>query len=335
MERIKKKWLMDKNNHLEHDALVDIGAATKVSLKGVQLSEEKKNKFRGQCRTMVLDILVKLAEKTPLRYAVVRCASSLSPGNMIRVPQKCSQMFVVLADRLFAVKKISASVADNAKYQCDEFLKVAETQHKEEFLKFCFKVDRLDTFLGKFLAGDDSYKDVWTVCKTVFIFSHGQSFTERGFSVNKEVVDYNMEEKSLTSQRLVYDAIHDGNAKLTDFQITPALRKSCLLSHQQYEMELEKKAEEKQRSSADLKGKMKHDEISNVKKQRVKLEATIQSLTDGIIKEALLADDKKDLASTAKAAAFCCALNQKKETLAVLTKAQEKLEAEYKGLLKK
>ena len=35
-ERIKKKkWLMDKNNHLEHDALVDIGAATKVSLKGV------------------------------------------------------------------------------------------------------------------------------------------------------------------------------------------------------------------------------------------------------------------------------------------------------------
>ena len=32
-------------------------------------------------------------------------------------------------------------------------------------------------------------------------------------------------------------------------------------------MELEKKAEEKQRSSTDLKRKMKHDEISNVKKQ--------------------------------------------------------------------
>ena len=83
MERIKKKWLMDKSNHLEHDALVDIGAATKVSLKGVQLSEEKNNKFRGQCRTTVLDILVKLAEKTPLCYAVICCASSLLPGNMI------------------------------------------------------------------------------------------------------------------------------------------------------------------------------------------------------------------------------------------------------------
>ena len=227
-ERIKKKRLMNKNNHLEHDALVDIGAATKVSLKSVQLSEEKKNKFTGQCRTMVLDIFVKLAENTPLYYAVVFCASSLSPRNMIRVPQECSQIFVVLADRLVAAKKTPASVADNAKYQFDEFLKVAETQHKDEFLKFCFKVDQLYTFFGKFL-GHDSYNDVWTICKTVFIFSHGQSFTGRGFSVNKEIVDYNMEEKSLKSQRLVYDTINNGNAKLTDFQITPASRKSCLL----------------------------------------------------------------------------------------------------------
>ena len=33
-------------------------------------------------------------------------------------------MFVVLADCLFAANKISVSVADNAKLQFDEFLKV-------------------------------------------------------------------------------------------------------------------------------------------------------------------------------------------------------------------
>ena len=41
-------------------------------------------------------------------------------------------MFVVLADRRFAAKKISASVADNAKYQFVEFLKVAETQENSQ-----------------------------------------------------------------------------------------------------------------------------------------------------------------------------------------------------------
>ena len=66
--------------------------------------------------------------------------------------------------------------------------------------------------------------------------------------MNQEGVNYNMEEKSLTSQRLVYDAIHDGNAKLIDFQITPALRTGYLLSHQQCKMELETKVEEKQGS---------------------------------------------------------------------------------------
>ena len=48
-------------------------------------------------------------------------------------------MFVVLADHLFAAKTISVSVADNAKDQFDEFLKVTETQHKKEFLKFISK----------------------------------------------------------------------------------------------------------------------------------------------------------------------------------------------------
>ena len=104
--------------------------------------------------------------------------------------------------------------------------------------------------------------------KIVFILSHGQlySFTERGFSINSEVIDHNMQEKSLTSQRLVYDAIDNGSSQLSDFQITPALRKSCLLSYQRYKLELEKNAKEKANNGADLKRKIKH-EIQKVKKQ--------------------------------------------------------------------
>ena len=63
------------------------------------------------------------------------------------------------------------------------------------------------------------------------------------------------------------------------------------------------------------------------------LEAIIKALKDGIIKETLLADDKQDLSSTAKAAAFCRTLKKKKEIHAVLTTAQEKFEGEYKDLL--
>ena len=50
-------------------------------------------------------------------------------------------------------------------------------------------------------------KEIYTVCKVILVLSHGQSFTERGFSINKEVVDDNMKQKSLISQRIVYDTV--------------------------------------------------------------------------------------------------------------------------------
>ena len=83
-------------------------------------------------------------------------------------------------------------------------------------------------------------KELCTVCKVIFVLSHRQSFTERGFSINKEVVDDNMKEKSLISQRITYDTIqscYDG--KVLDFQVTPELRKACRLAHQKYKSELE------------------------------------------------------------------------------------------------
>ena len=132
---------------------------------------------------------------------------------MVNSPKECSQRFTVLADRLFALKKIFTSVADNSKYQFHQFLKVPQYELKEKFLKFSFKKDRLDVFFASFLTENDSYNSVWAICKMVFILSHGQSFTERGFSINhRGVIDRNMQEKSLTLQRLVYDAVHNGGS---------------------------------------------------------------------------------------------------------------------------
>ena len=50
---------------------------------------------------------------------------------------------------------------------------------------------------------------------------------KRDFSINKEMLDDNMQEKSLISQKIVYDTIqncYDG--KVLGLQVTPELRKS-------------------------------------------------------------------------------------------------------------
>ena len=91
---------------------VNIGAATKALLNDVMVSAERK--FQGQCKQMVLDIHLKLSKRSPLRFAIVRCASCLSAANMAKSPNDCSQRSTIPADCLFTLKKISASVADNS-----------------------------------------------------------------------------------------------------------------------------------------------------------------------------------------------------------------------------
>ena len=57
---------------------------------------------------------------------------------MVNSPKEYSQRFTILADRLFALKKSSASVTDNSKYQFDKFFFFFQYERKEEFLTFSF-----------------------------------------------------------------------------------------------------------------------------------------------------------------------------------------------------
>ena len=63
------------------------------------------------------------------------------------------------------------------------------------------------------------------------ILSHGQSSLERGFSINKEILDNNLQKKSLISQRLIYDHFTSENIVLREYIIHQALKKgikACL-----------------------------------------------------------------------------------------------------------
>ena len=88
----------------------------------------------------------------------------------------------------------------------------------EVFLKFDCEKDRLDEFILPFLMRLIDSKELCTMCKIIFVLSHGHSFNERGFSINKGVVDDNMKEKSLISPIIVYDTIQSCyNGKVTSY----------------------------------------------------------------------------------------------------------------------
>ena len=202
---------------------------------------------------------------------------------MVRHHAESSQLFKTLADHVFALHKIKASVADKSKPQMDEFLKVARFDQKETFKNFDFRKDHLDVFFGDHPS--KCHEELWEVFKVECMLSHGQSFTERGSSVSKEVIDHNMKEKSITSQRTVYDGIqqHSSN-KFSDFPISAEMRKSCSLSHKRYKDNLEKNKKEAVKSDLILKRKAKYEEIQKVKQKISGIESCIQSFREEVFK---------------------------------------------------
>ena len=110
---------------------------------------------------------------------------------------------------------------------------------KDQFLSF--DMQRVDVFLRDYLSINPQYKELWSICKLIFILQHGQSFTERGFSVNKEITDVNMQEDALINQRLVCHHLLGGEKEVWEFPITPELRKSCKLAYQKKAKRPEKK----------------------------------------------------------------------------------------------
>ena len=127
----------------------------------------------------------------------MRNASSINPTNMSIQTAPMSKRFAHLADLLYSLKFISSFVADNAKFQYDQFTKKQVVNEKDEFLSFDMKKQRVDVFLCDYLSINPQCKELWSICKLIFILYHKQSFTERGFSVNKEIFDVNMQEDTL------------------------------------------------------------------------------------------------------------------------------------------
>lgn len=144
LKRLKIKSLCEKSNHLE-DNLKDVGVATEDLLQKVEILLERKRKFKGDCKKIVLDLLINIREESPLNYCLVRNATSLNPINIIREPENSS---ISLADKLFALKRISSTVANNAKNQHDDLLKIAMY---EKMMNFVSLISRLIGWIVSFL----------------------------------------------------------------------------------------------------------------------------------------------------------------------------------------
>ena len=162
--------------------------------------------------------------------------------------------FDKIVDGLYKGAWISSKGADGAQKQYFQFIALAKSELKDEFLLYDQKKICLDHFFRKFMDGNASYKKRWKVVKLVLTLSHGQAAVERGFSVNKQVLDY-----------LHY--LHHVGKRISEVPMANDLLKNCKLAHSRYLAALEKQKVEAVQETKNLKRKLRRDEIANVREK--------------------------------------------------------------------
>ena len=88
---------------------------------------------------MINKILIRLKERSLLKYIAVRNASSLSPVNMVRKKEECISKFDTLANALYKKKKLTARSAKKCILQYKEFIESMQYEHELLLLKYDFK----------------------------------------------------------------------------------------------------------------------------------------------------------------------------------------------------
>ena len=115
-----------------------------------------------------------------------------------------------------------------------------------------------------------NYPTISSVVKSVLVLSHGNRDPERGFSINKAMLNIygdRIQRHTLQALRLIKDflVISGGSMKFT---VTPKLRELCKMAHVRYEEFLKAEREEKQRDH--LAKEAEHEKIEMTQKMKEK-----------------------------------------------------------------
>ena len=314
---------------------VRMPTASKSMLKKLALSADAKASFMKEYRNLLIGMVQKLQERSPLKYAIVRCAASFDPVKMAEYPAEASTLFGGLVDALFDQKRITCREGDDVKLQYENFLVSVVRPNTDIFSKFDFTKQRLDVFLTVYLLGEKKYALLFKVFKFVCVLSHGQASIERGFNINKEVLVENLQQESLVSQRIVYDQLRSYDVKIHEIPITRQMILSCKAAHSKYIRSLEDKQKESADDEKSKKRKLKQEEVMSVKRRKTDVENAVKSLKKDIDNCSIEALTKEDFESMKlcleKATSLRGVLKTKEETVAELEKAIGNLEKDLKN----
>ena len=335
-KKMKAIDLSSKNNLLS-DEKVNAGFAVTEQLnllkrKDLVTSSEVKQ-FLNSAKQFVISMVEKLAEKSPLNFALVRASSIFDPNILLELPkQNLVDRLKALLTTLMNLKILTPPQCDIVLSQFKEFNDKEIKAIKKESFKFDYQNDRLDDFYFQKACVKD-YKELSFVIRLVLTLSHGQAAVERGFSLNNSSVKTNMTPLSIISRRIVKDHLIANNLKPHTLEITSQLIKDFRSAHQKYVNQLKEEKKNKQKTEAEQQAMHIASDIEKLQ-QKIKIAEKAVTMMEVEVSECMeLAEKKSDLSFVKKGNGLKRKSTETKQEIELLGKQIEELQKKKKELL--
>ena len=132
----------------------------------------------------------------------------------------------------------------------------------------------------------------------IFTLSHGQAATERGFSINKEVLDTNMSEKTIVAQRMICDSVNkelsiEGSKDVSKIKIDKEMLRYCSKASSAYRVQLSEKRQNEKGSIIEAKKSKIKSEIESEEKKSSNLNKVFDRHVKNADELALRAENEK------------------------------------------
>ena len=313
----------DKSKYKQHRK-IDLGFEAENKLVG---SDRQRMDIKMECMRCLKKIVLKIIDKSPLKYPIARHLSCLDPRKMAESKEMCVREMRKLLKILTDAGRVASSKCDNILSQLGEFIDTVVTSNKSVFADFqpANSTQRLDELMSQYLS-TDNFRDLWQLVKLLLVLSHGQATVERGFSVNREVVTDNQKQQNVIAQRIVCNHVERVGG-IFKVELSHGLLASCASARQKYHEYLEKERRQKEQETKNLKRKGELQEIEELKRKRQALETDINSLTKAADEFANKAETTRNISCITKSNALRRTAKEKTEELKEVKKdLNDKLE---------
>ena len=187
---------------------VDIGftlAATRSLRKHRSIKEKFNLEFRMDARTILVLIVKKIWERSPLSKPLTKSLSGFNPECFLTNQNRSEVRIRRVMEMLVDGDHIGLVEAEDClrqwkKFVCDE----AVISEARSFKPFC---DRIDDFYYHLMADSQAYSSIFKIMKKILILSIGNALVERGVSANKHLLQDNLLEETVVLVRHAYDGI--------------------------------------------------------------------------------------------------------------------------------